>query len=94
MVDTIERNPDVTLCEQYEGRRVLFDPVTGAGFELNDVGVFVWRHLDGHHSSSDIVRAMQRKFHQVPAEAAQDVEDLIRHLIDRGLAGHAVPLRQ
>jgi len=86
----LEANPVVVLREEADNWAVLFDPETGAGFGLNPVGVFVWKHLDGRHSKNDIMEAMKRRFLEVPEDARAHMEELIQLLEDKGLVGRVM----
>jgi SynChlorMet cassette protein ScmD len=86
----LEASPAVVLREEFDDWAVLFDPETGAGFSLNPVGVFVWRHLDGRHSVDDIMDAMRREFAEVPEDARAHMEELIQSLVDKGLVGRVM----
>ncbi len=90
MTHFLEANPLVVFREDPEGGGILFDPETGAGFRLNAVGVFVWRHLDGFHTIDDIVEAMERAFSDVPPDARSHVEQLVQTLLDKGLVGRVL----
>jgi SynChlorMet cassette protein ScmD len=86
----LEANPAVVLREEFDNWAVLFDPETGAGFGLNPVGVFVWNHLDGHHTIDDMLEAMKRQFAEVPDDARSHMEELIKSLMEKGLAGRVM----
>lgn len=90
MTRNVEVNPSVVLREEFDDWAVLFDPDTGIGYGLNPVGVFIWKHLDGHHTAEDIIIKMREDFDQIPEEVGEHLQELIKSLIDRGLAGYVV----
>jgi hypothetical protein len=49
-------------------------------FELNDVGLSIWRLCDGEHSVDDIVRSVVDGFAVRPEQAADDVNEFITAL--------------
>ena len=83
-------NPLVVLREEFDDWAVLFDPDTGHAFGLNPVGVFVWKHLDGHHTPDGIVREIRAHCENVPDEVDTHIEGFIQDLLKQGLAGHEV----
>ncbi|MBN1424039.1 SynChlorMet cassette protein ScmD [Candidatus Fermentibacteria bacterium] len=89
----LEANPAVVMREEQDNCAVLFDPETGAGFGLNPVGVFVWKHLDGYHRMDDILGAMHREFAQVPGDAEAHLKELVHALVDKGLVGKVMRQR-
>lgn len=83
-------NPLVVLREEFDDWAVLFDPDTGKGVGLNPVGVFVWKRLDGHHTTSDILKELLESAEDVPDEAEDHIKSFIKDLVDQGLAGYEV----
>jgi SynChlorMet cassette protein ScmD len=89
-VDMLLANPVVVLREEFEDSAVLFDPDTGDGFELNQVGVFVWKLLDGKTSLEDIKKKVTENYKNVDKDAALDIEQFLQDLLEEGLAGYEV----
>lgn len=79
------RNPDVTFQELDEGRGVLLHLETGAYYSLNWVGCYVWEHVDGVRTQSDLVAALCAEAPDAPAHVGRDVEKFIASLVDRDL---------
>jgi len=86
----VERNPSVVLHDGSEAGATIFDPQLGSGYTLNRVGEFVWRHLDGYHSTTDILEGLIATFELVPQDAGAHLEELIDSLIERGFAGYVL----
>jgi SynChlorMet cassette protein ScmD len=80
-------NPSVVLREEFDDWAVLFDPDTGDGFALDPVGVYIWKRLDGKHSTEDIVAELRRDCEDVPTEAGEHCGKFVEELLSRGLAG-------
>jgi len=80
-------NPSVVLREEFDDWAVLFDPDTGDGFALDPVGVYVWKRLDGKHSTEDIVAELRCDCDDVPTEANEHCGKFVEELLSRGLAG-------
>ena len=83
-------NPLIVLREEFDDWAILFDPDSGDAFGLNPIGVFVWKRLDGHHEVDDILKELQKTCEHLPEEAADDLEDFIQNLVQRGLVGHQI----
>jgi Coenzyme PQQ synthesis protein D (PqqD) len=49
-------------------------------FELNEVGLAVWRLCDGEHSEAEIAKAIAADFAVAPEEAAADVTEFVSAL--------------
>ena len=76
------------LREEFDDWAVLFDPDTGDAFGLNPVSVFVWKRLDGKHTTQDIFKELREESDDVPENAGQEIEDFIEELVEKGYAGY------
>jgi hypothetical protein len=52
----------------------------GAIYVLNETGSWIWEHIDGARSESDLVDALVGEFDVTPDQAAQDVTALLNDL--------------
>ena len=80
-------NPYVMLREEFDDWAILFDPDSGRGFGLSPTGVFVWKLLDGEHTTDDLLKEMRSYADNVPEEALEQVGVFIDELAAEGLAG-------
>jgi len=78
------------LREEFDDWAILFYPDTGNCLGLNPVSVFIWKHLDGNHTSEDILNALQENFEDVPEGTRQHVIDFVQELLARGYVGYDV----
>ncbi len=83
-------NPVVVLRKEFDDWAVLFDPDSGNAFGVNPTGVFIWERLDGRHSVEDIIRDLRENAEGMPVSAAGEVEEFIKILVSKGLAGYEV----
>lgn len=81
-------NPLIVLREEFDDWAILFDPETGNAFGINPVGVLVWKRLDGHHSIQEIVKELNDTCEALPQEVEEHLNDLIKDLVEKGLAGY------
>jgi SynChlorMet cassette protein ScmD len=81
-------NPMIVLREEFDDWAILFDPDTGDAHGINPVGVYIWKHLDGKHTVSEILRKLGENCDGVPADAETDVTEFIEDLVKRGYAGY------
>ena len=58
---------------------------------VNDVGQWVWEHLDGRHSTDDLVVEACQEFAVEPDRARADVELFLRDAQEAGLVEVAAP---
>ena len=84
-------NPAVVFRDEFDDFAVLFDPDTGEGYGLNQVGTFVWRLLDGTHSLREIRAKVSETFQNTDADVDADVAEFVKNLVESGLAGHEIP---
>jgi hypothetical protein len=63
---------------------LLFDPDKGKLYELNDTGRFIWEHLDGSHTLSDVISGMRDQYEEDP-EMEEDIRDYINKMLEEEL---------
>jgi SynChlorMet cassette protein ScmD len=80
-------NPLAMLREEFDDWAVLFDPDTGHGFGLSPTGVFVWKLLDGRHTTDAILEEIHRHAEGVPEEAGDHIEAFVDGPDAQGLVG-------
>ena len=83
-------NPAIVLREEFDDWALLYDPRSGQVFGINPVGVFVWKRLDGKHSTEDIISELRKNCDNLPDQASAEVESFIQDLKKKGLAGSEV----
>lgn len=64
---------------------VILDVNSGRYFGLNDVGALIWDYLEHDVAQDDLVDAVVASFDVDREQAANDIDDLITELVDRGL---------
>ena len=83
-------NPTVVLREEFDDWAILFDPDTGGGFSVNPVSVFIWKRLDGKHTAEEILAELRQNCEDVPEDAEAHLDEFVKELVERGLAGYEV----
>jgi SynChlorMet cassette protein ScmD len=78
-------NPSVVLREEFDDYALLYDPDRIEVFCLNPVGVFLWKRLDGRHSTEDILGELRSGCNNVPPEADEHLREFIGDLAKHGL---------
>ena len=86
--------PDQAYLQQAEsvtfrevgGEAVLLNLKTGIYYGLNEVGTFVWQHMDGEHTIDDLVGAICTTYAVDQKQAVTDVRRLAGELLEAGLA--------
>ena len=79
-----QRNTSI-LWRELDGEAVLLSPAAGSSYNLNQVGTFIWKLLDGTHSSQDIAAAICEVYDVEYEQAFQDVERLLVELRNNNL---------
>ena len=64
---------------------VAFHPTMGNSYELNDLGIFILKHLQASKSSEEIIAILGEKYNIPFNELYIDVEDFIQKLKIYGL---------
>ncbi len=75
----LKRNGNV-LWREFDGEAVLLDPAEGCSYNLNRVGTFIWKLLDGNHTNTDIAASICKEFDVEQDQALQDIELLLDDL--------------
>jgi hypothetical protein len=71
---------------QVEGQEILVKPQSSEVMVLNGTGALVWSLLDGTRNVDEVAAAVAAQY-QIPLETAlSDVQDLLRELIEAGVA--------
>ncbi len=81
-------NSVIVLREEADDWAILFNPDDGMTFVLNPVSVFIWKHLDGRHTCTDIVEKLHRECRGVPGHAGDAVGRFVQELVEKGYAGY------
>lgn len=81
-------NPMIVLREEFDDWAILFDPDTGDAHGINPVGVFIWKRLDGKHTTEAIVDQLREECNDIPGEVAADVTAFIDDLVQKGYVGY------
>lgn len=55
-------------------------------YTLNEVGSFIWEHLDGRQTAQSIAEAVAAEFDVALDQAVRDVDDLLTTLEAKGLS--------
>ena len=77
-------NQIVVLREEYDDISLLFDPVTGKAFQLNNVATFIWQQLCLERNLDEIEISLRNEFSNTPECLKSDLNDLLRDLIENG----------
>lgn len=72
------------IIERAGEELLLFDPEKGKLYELNETAEFIWKHLDGNHSISDIRSKLLEAYEEDPS-LEEDIEEYIKILLEREL---------
>lgn len=78
------RNTNV-LWRELDGEAILLDPQQGCSYNLNVVGTFIWKLLDGSHSIDDLVQAISAAYEVEESQARSDLESLLHDLRQNNL---------
>ncbi len=82
-------NPEIAV-DQEDAGALLFHPETGEVQLLNTTGAYLFGLLDGSHSRDDLVDCLVRQFEIEDRRTAEsDVDEFLKELKDRSLAGEA-----
>lgn len=70
------KNPALAWRE-IDGKTIIVSPVDSVLHELNDTGSFIWKHLDGAHSTEGIAAKLALEYEVDPEVARADTQALV-----------------
>ncbi|MFA7232071.1 MAG: SynChlorMet cassette protein ScmD [Victivallaceae bacterium] len=80
-------NSMVVFREEFDDWAVLFDPDANETFGLNPVSAFIWKKLDGKHTTEKIINLLKEECDDVSTDAQQHIDTFLADLEKRGLVG-------
>ena len=80
-------NPMLVFRDEFDDWAILFDPDTGNSYGLNPVSAFIWKHLDGTKTTTDIYQSLLQSCDDVPQNAEEHIHEFIQDLVSKGYAG-------
>jgi SynChlorMet cassette protein ScmD len=83
-------NPLVVLREEFDDCAILFNPDTADAVGLNQVGVAVWKQLNGKNTLEDILKEIQAEFSETPETAPDEIQKFINELAEHAFVGYEV----
>lgn len=75
----LQRNTKI-LWRELDGEAVLLSPQAGCSYNLNQIGTFIWKMLDGDHTPEQIATAICESYEVEYDQALNDVESIIAEL--------------
>ncbi|HYT35356.1 MAG TPA: PqqD family protein [Ktedonobacteraceae bacterium] len=85
----LQRNPSI-LWRELDGEAVLLSPSAGSSYNLNQVGAFIWKMLDGKHTSENIAAAICQVYEVEYEQALQDVENILLEMLNNNLLNESL----
>lgn len=74
-----------TVYRVVEGKRIIFKCDSNFSFELDDVGVLIWRYLDGSRDNVMIAELIAQNFNCSKEEVLEDVNKFVSSLESHNL---------
>jgi SynChlorMet cassette protein ScmD len=84
-------NSQLVLREEFDDWAILFDPDSGEAFGMNPVAVYIWKKMDGTHTTAALLEDLKTNCEDVPDEAGQHLDEFIKDLVSRGFVGYELP---
>lgn len=85
----LQRNSAV-LWRELDGEAVLLDPAAGCSYNLNRVGTFIWKMLDGKTAPDEIAIAICQSYEVEHEQALHDVKYILADLSNNNLVSDQV----
>jgi hypothetical protein len=79
------RPPQDVVYRNLSGEEVLLNLGTGIYFGLNDSGTRLWQYLLETGDKEQVIARLKKEYDVEEPRLRQDVEDLLRKLVDKGL---------
>jgi len=80
----------VVFKEEFDDSSLLFDPVAGKAFYLNNIATFIWLQLCLEKSLEEIEIELQSKFSNTPENLKSDLDEFIQSLVENGFVGNEI----
>jgi hypothetical protein len=80
----------VVFREEFDDSSLLFDPVVGKAFYLNNVSTFIWKQLCLGRSLDLIESEIRSEFSNIPLDLRSDIKNFLISLKDNGFIGNEV----
>lgn len=84
----LQRNSSI-LWRELDGEAVLLSPSAGSSYNLNSVGTFIWKRLNGKHTPADIATAICEVYEVEFEQALQDVQAILADMRTNNLLSEA-----
>ena len=79
-------NSDFVFREEYDDWAILLNPDTSEAYGMNPISTFIYKHLDGERSISDIHNLLISECKNAPTDAETLVTSFIEDLVAKGIA--------
>jgi len=83
---TVKANPAVVFRQEFDDWAILFNPASNEAYGISPVASFIWQHLDGKHTCSDILALLRVKCTDIPSDAAERIATFAISLVEKGFA--------
>ena len=79
------RISDDVVFRDLAGEAVILNLAKGTYFGLDSVGTRIWHLMSEHGSTEEVMKALLAEYEVEEGRLRQDLDNLIRQLIDKGL---------
>lgn len=79
-----KRNESIPWRE-FGAEGILLDPGSGDYFRVNEMGLTIWKHVDGRKTIEEIVEELAAHFDADDDELTKDTAEFIEDLFHKGL---------
>ena len=82
-LERIPRKNDIIQWRAFGTDGILLDPASGDYFEINEVGLLIWTHVDGQRTIEEIIEELASDFDtdadgSLTGDTIEFLEELIR----------------
>lgn len=84
-MDTVLAPNEACPVREVGGGLVIMAPAGTATHSLDEVGAFLWRHIDGRHSLAQLVEALLGEYDVTREQAVADVHAFLAQLLEADL---------
>jgi hypothetical protein len=79
-----KRNENIRWRE-FGTEGILLDPGSGDYAEVNEVGITIWKHIDGQKTVEEIIEELLAHFDADDVALSEDTAEFMEELIGKGL---------
>ncbi len=84
-LNRVPKRKETISWREFGADGILLDPRSGDYFEINEVGLMIWKHIDGQKTIEQIIEELADHFDADGEDLVKDTAEFIEDLISKGI---------